>query len=170
MKLSIREIQRSDIDLIIEYWTTSSEEHLLSMGVELAKMPEESQWRAMLEKQISTNYKDKQSYCLIWCLDEQPVGHCNINNIEFGESAHMHLHMWQGSNRRSGLGVEFVRKCLPIFFDKYQLKVIRCEPYRENRAPQKTVEKAGFIFIKEYETVPGSINRHQVVSQWEYRP
>lgn len=165
--LAVREIQHNDIESLTDYWFKSDPEFLINMGVDLSKMPTREQWKQMLEQQISQSYKDKQSYCIIWLLDNKPIGHCNINRIIFGEEAYMHLHIWNNDNRTKGLGLQFVKMTLPYFFKNMLLKKICCEPYALNPAPNKTMERLGFDYIKEYVTVPGWINFEQPVKQWE---
>jgi RimJ/RimL family protein N-acetyltransferase len=165
--LSVRQIQKDDIDLLIRYWLESSEAHLRGMGVDMAKMPDEKAWRIMLAKQLTQSYKEKQSYCIIWLVDGKPTGHSNINNIIFGEEAFIHLHLWDSTIRKKGMGTELVKLTLPYFFKNMQLKKIYCEPYALNPAPNKTLEKLGFNFVKEYITVPGWLNFEQLVKRWE---
>ncbi len=165
--LSVREIQQSDIDPLSNYWFRSDPQFLINMGVDLSKMPTREQWENMLKEQISQPYLEKQSYCIIWLFNEEPIGHSNINRIIFGEEAYMHLHIWKYDKRAKGLGLQFVKMTLPYFFKNMQLKKICCEPYALNPAPNKTVEKLGFDFIKEYITVPGWINFEQPVKHWE---
>jgi len=81
----------------------------------------------------------------------------------------MHLHLWNKDVRKKGYGTRFVKLSLPYFFGNYQLKKLFCEPYALNPAPNKTLEKAGFEFIKEYTTIPGFINFEQPVCLWEMR-
>ncbi len=166
-QLSVRELQESDIEPLSDYWFKSDPSFLVNMGVDLFKIPRREEWEQMLIEQISQPYKEKKSYCIIWLLGDQPVGHSNVNRILFGEEAYMHLHIWKKENRTKGLGMQFVKMCLPWFFEKMQLKKICCEPYALNPAPNKTMEKLGFEFIKEYVTVPGWINFEQPVKHWE---
>jgi hypothetical protein len=44
-----------------------------------------------------------------------------------------------------------------------------CEPYALNPAPNKTLEKLGFKFLKTYTTIPGWINFEQEVNLWELK-
>ena len=82
-RLSVREIQPRDIEPLSDYWFKSEPEFLINMGVDLSKMPTREQWKEMLEQQISQTYKEKQSYFIIWLLDNEPIGHSNINRIIF---------------------------------------------------------------------------------------
>ena len=166
-QLSVRELQQSDIGPLSDYWFKSDPSFLINMGVDLSKMPAREEWEQMLTEQISQAYKEKQSYCIIWLLNDKPVGHSNVNRIQFGEEAYMHLHIWKKDNRAKGLGLQFVKMTLPWFFEKIQLKKLCCEPYALNPAPNKTMEKLGFEFIKEYIIVPGWINFEQPVKHWE---
>ena len=165
--LSVREIQQSDIEPLSDYWFKSSPGFLIAMGVDLSKMPTREEWEEMLNEQLRQSYEEKKSYCIIWLLDDEPIGHSNVNRILFGEEAYMHLHIWKPGNRTKGLGLQYVKMTLPFFFQNMKLKRICCEPYALNPAPNKTMEKLGFEFIKEYITVPGFINFEQPVKHWE---
>ena len=165
--LSVREIQKEDIDFLIHYWLESSPEFLIGMGVDLNKLPTKDGLTKMLSKQINTPINKKLSYALIWLVDNQPVGHSNVNNIIFGKEAIMHLHLWQSKNRQKGIGTELVKKSLPYFFKNLKLQQLFCEPYALNSAPNKTLKKIGFEFEKEYKTIPGSLNFEQIVKRWK---
>jgi len=91
--LSVREIESSDIEHICDYWLNASPAALKDMGVDFALMPDRDSWRKMLQEQIETPIQEKRSYCMIWLIDGQPVGHCNVNKIIFGLQAYMHLHL-----------------------------------------------------------------------------
>lgn len=167
MNLSVREIQEQDIPLLVAYWTTAEPDFLKAMGVDLAKMPSASDFTGMLVNQLNTPIELKRSYCMIWELDGKAVGHSNTNPTVFGEEATMHLHLWQAQNRAGGLGLAFVKLTVPQFFSNLKLKRLFCEPYALNPAPNRTLEKAGFEFVKEYITIPGSLNFEQPVKRWQ---
>lgn len=167
LNLSIKELQLSEIDFLVDYWMNSDPQHLINMGVDLDKMPTKEQFTARMQQQIQLPIEQKQSFGLIWLLNNEPVGHCNTNPTNFGNEAFMHLHLWKNDNRQKGLGNEFVLKSLPFFFEKLRLKKLISEPYALNAAPNSTLEKVGFTFIKEYITTPGSINFEQPVKRWE---
>lgn len=165
--LSVREIQESDIPLITNYWLSADHLYLQGLGVYLNKMPTKEKWFTMLTEQLQQHYKDKKVYCTIWEVEGEPVGHCNVNKIIFGQEAFMHLHLWYADKRTKGMGVELVKKSLPYFFNNLQLKTLYCEPYALNPAPNKTLPKAGFEFVKEYITIPGYLNFEQKVCLWQ---
>ncbi len=168
MKTFVREIEIKDVELIADYWSNANAEYLKGMGADINKLPKRSDFIQMLTNQIQSDYLEKKSYAVIWEMDEKQIGHSNINDIDFGNNANMHLHLWNGSNRKRGLGTEFVKKSLPFYFEKFNLKEIICEPYALNIAPNKTLEKVGFEFVKKYKTIPGSLNFEQEVNQWKF--
>jgi len=165
--ISVREIELNDIDLIADYWLKSDSDFLTSMGVDLDKLPTRTGLSKMLTEQISLPIKDKKSYALIWELDEKQIGHSNVNGIEYRKQAIMHLHLWKSDNRKKGIGTELVRKSLPFYFERLKIEKLICEPYALNPAPNKTLEKVGFEFVKKYITIPGSLNFEQEVNRWE---
>lgn len=164
---SVRPLQSSDLDPLIDYWLNAEPAFLQGMGVDLDKMPARQQWVDMLSKQLTQSYEEKQSYCLIWEVDGQSVGHSNVSKIEFGSNAYMHLHLWRPVLRQQGLGAALVRLTLPYYFENLHLKTLFCEPYAHNPAPNKTLEKLGFTLLKTYVGTPGWLNFEQEVNLWE---
>ena len=164
--LTVRELSEPDITHITRYWLESPPAFLEGMGVDLTKMPSQEQWKNALMEQLSQSIPEKKSYCIIWELDGIPVGPSNINKIQVGLEAFMHLHLWQPDIRQKGMGAALVRMTLPFFFEHYQLQTLYCEPYALNPAPNKTLERIGFQFIKEYVTTPGWLNFEQPVKLW----
>lgn len=167
--LSVREIQKEDIDHILNYWYGLTQQQLLAMGADINKLFPREEWKEMLAKQIELPYDQKKSYCIIWLVDGKPVGHSNINDIKFGESAYMHLHMWNNVTRKKGMGTELVKKTIPYFFKNCQLKTLYCEPYAHNPAPNKTLEKLGFKFLKTHLSIPSAICSEQQTNVWEIK-
>jgi RimJ/RimL family protein N-acetyltransferase len=167
--LTVREMLASDIPFITNYWLNAEPAYLTGMGVDLNKMPTKEQWVTMLTEQLNQSYREKKAYCTIWEMDNSPIGHCNVNKIIFGEEAFMHLHLWYADKRLHGLGAQLVKKSLAYFFNNLQLKILYCEPYALNPAPNKTLPKAGFEFVKEYITVPGYLNFEQKVCLWQIK-
>jgi RimJ/RimL family protein N-acetyltransferase len=165
--LSVREIRQQDIEPITQYWLGSDAAFLEAMGVDIKKMPASNEWREMLMEQLSQPIEAKKSYCIIWQVDGKAAGHSNINKIIIGEEAYMHLHIWNTETRKKGFGAELIKLTLPWFFEKFRLKKLYCEPYALNPAPNKTLEKTGFRFVKEYITTPGWLNFEQPVNHWE---
>ncbi len=165
--LSVREIESSDIEHICDYWLNASPAALKDMGVDFALMPDRDSWRKMLQEQIETPIQEKRSYCMIWLIDGQPVGHCNVNKIIFGLQAYMHLHLWKKDERSKGTGRTLIQMTLPWFFERLELWRIRCEPYAANPAPNKILAKTGFQFVKTWRTKPGWLNFEQEVNLWD---
>lgn len=164
--LTVRELQESDIPLIADYWINSPDEHLVSMGVDLEKVPDREDFIDMLEHQLSLSIEKRNAYCIIWLLDGVPIGHCNTNPTDFGIEANMHLHIWSEEYRKRKFGIDFLRMTIPLFFKNLKLKRLICEPYALNPAPNKALEKLGFEFERDYVTIPGGINFEQPVNRW----
>jgi [ribosomal protein S5]-alanine N-acetyltransferase len=164
--LSVKELSITEVPLLVDYWHQPDKAFLQSMGVDLQKVPARNDLTQMLEQQAKLPYEQKASYCMIWLLDGEPVGHCNVNKIVLGQEAYMHLHAWQKQNRRKGYGVSFIKLCVPWFFKNLNLQVLYSEPYALNPAPHRALEKAGFERIKNYTCIPGSVNFEQEVVLW----
>lgn len=167
MKLAVREMEVNDIEKIVDYFVLADTEFLIGMGADKSKLPDREKWIEKLKSEFQKTYTCKEFYYIIWLLDNQAIGHSNINNIEFGKSAKMHLHLWNNGQRKSGLGLDFLRLTIPYFLKIFKLRKLICEPYSKNLAPNRTLSKLGFELVKTYHTKPGQINFHQIVNRYE---
>ena len=167
--LTVREITQKDIPLITGYWFDSDKDYLKAMGVDRRKMPSRQDFIDMLSMQLATPYHKKKSYAVIWLVDDVPIGHSNLNPVEYGSHAYMHIHIWRSEFRKRGFGLKLIQLTLPYFFNNLELNKILCEPYSKNPSPNKALDKAGFKFIKEYVTTPGAITFEQSVNLWELK-
>jgi len=165
--LSVRELQEQDISSIAKYWLESDKGYLEAMGVDTSKLPSRNDWTKMLKEQLSTVMKEKKSYCIIWQVDDNPVGHCNVNPVLFGKEAYMHLHLWNMGEREKGFGTELIKMTVPHFFENLQLEQLYCEPNALNPSPNRALEKVGFEFVKKYITTPSPITYEQPVNRWK---
>lgn len=127
MNISVRQIQRDELHFVVDYFSNSDADYLLAMGADKSKMISKEDWIQKLNVDIDKPLKQKEFYYLLWLIDDKPVGHSNINKLEFGHKAYMHLHMWTSGKRKKGLGAEFVKLCIPIYFEIFQLKKLLCE-------------------------------------------
>jgi RimJ/RimL family protein N-acetyltransferase len=164
--LSVRAMREADIALIADYWSDSDRNQLLAMGVDRAKVPAREDFIAALSAQLGLPLEERQSYCTIWQADGKPIGHCNVNKVRFGCDAYLHLHVWYPDQRRRGTGSALVWQSVQYFFERLALQDLYCEPYALNPAPNAVLAKVGFVFVKEYTTIPGVINFEQPVKRW----
>lgn len=166
MTRNVRELTKDDVDLIIDYFLNSTPEHLLRLGVDETKLPGKNEWRIIILNDLEQPLEKRKFYYVIWEVNDIPVGHSNINDIVFGRQALMHLHLWNPDDRRKGNGTYFIKESLNTYFKKFRLEKIYCQPNALNDAPNKTLERVGFTFLKKYETIPGWLNYKQFVNLW----
>lgn len=78
----------------------------------------------------------------------------------------MHLHVADAGQRTKGIGAACVAKSVEIYFRELKLKRLFCEPNAFNVGPNRTLQKAGFKYLKTHMTVPGPLNFRQAVTRW----
>ena len=167
-QILIKELDHSNLEYILDYWTLSSDEHLIAMGVDLNKVPSRRSLFEMIGSQIGLSDADKRSLAFVAYLNDEPIGHCNVNEIDPGVEAHMHLHIWNETNRKKGLGAQMVKRSIPLFFERLDLQRLWCEPYAKNEAPNKALIALGFKYVRTHITIPGSINFEQEVHTYVF--
>jgi RimJ/RimL family protein N-acetyltransferase len=166
MTLTVREMMASEVDVIIQYFQDSTPEHLETLGVDPTRLPPVQSWRERLQRECTLPIEQRTMMLVIWLSDDQPVGFSTSDKIRYGEQAHMHLHVTEPERRHQGTGVECVRRSADIYFERLKLKRLFCEPNAFNVAPNRTLQKAGFKYLKTHMTVPGPLNFHQAVTRW----
>jgi RimJ/RimL family protein N-acetyltransferase len=168
MQLNVREMTFGEVNFVIDYFCSSTPEYLDMMGVDPSRLMTREVWLARLESEFALPVEKRQLFPVIWLMDDEPVGYSSCDRIEFGERANMHLHVVRPELRRQGIGTECVKQSVEIYFRKFRLKQLFCQPYALNVQAHRTLQKAGFRYVKTYLTVPGPINYHQAVTQWVF--
>jgi RimJ/RimL family protein N-acetyltransferase len=166
MTLTVRQMMDSEVDLIIDYFQRSTPEHLEALGVDPSRLPAVDGWRDRLRREATLPAEQRAVVLVIWLSDGQPIGFSTSDKILYGEQANMHLHVTEPERRHQGIGVECVRRSVDLYFEQLKLKRLFCEPNAFNVAPNRTLQKAGFKYLKTHMTVPGPLNYHQAVTRW----
>jgi RimJ/RimL family protein N-acetyltransferase len=164
--LAVREMHLDEVDIRIDYFHESSDDHLRMLGVERAKLPARAAWRSIYQEDYSRSIEERQFYSLIWELDGAVVGFSSTDRIRYGLDAFMHLHVVQPDLRQKGLGSEYVRMSIDYYFRVLNLERLFCEPNAFNVAPNRALQRAGFRYLFTHETTPTSINFFQAVTRW----
>jgi ribosomal-protein-alanine N-acetyltransferase len=158
---------REEYELMLDYFYKADDPFLHGMGVDRLKLPQREKWLDALLIDHEKPDKERDRFYLVWRYRGQPVGHSSISNIVHGTEAFIHLHLWSSNLRKAGLGTEFVRRSVAFVFERFSLKKLVCEPWAGNPAPNRVLEKLGFVFVRRYRTIPGVIAYEQDVNRYE---
>jgi RimJ/RimL family protein N-acetyltransferase len=166
--IDVRPMTLKETDRVISYFHDASPEHLDALGVDPTRLPAANQWRAHYERLYEQPIERRSSFLLSWLVDGAFIGFSTADKILFGVQAHMHLHIIDPERRNGGLGVACVARSIELYFQTLQLRGLFCEPNAFNVAPNRTLQKAGFKYVKTYMTVPGPLNFRQAVNRWAF--
>jgi RimJ/RimL family protein N-acetyltransferase len=166
MTLLVREMLPSEAHVVTSYFHNSTPEFLENMGVDPTRIPTIGIWQDRIAQQYALPPERRAAAVVLWLMEDKPVGFSSCDKIVYGEHATMHLHVLQPERRQSGIGTPGVRQSAAIYFDMLKLKSLFCEPNAFNIAPNRTLQKAGFKYLKTHMTVPGPLNYHQAVTRW----
>jgi len=166
MALTVREMTLEETEIVIDYFHSSTVEHLETMGVDPSRLFTRAAWLERYAQDYPKPRAERAFMAVVWLEDGAPVGFSTADKIVFGERANMHLHVLAPERRGGGIGVECVRQTVELYFDALELKSLFCEPNAFNLAPNRTAQAAGFRYVKTHMTVPGPLNYHQAVTRW----
>lgn len=162
----VREMRLDETALIIDYFHSATPEHLEMLGVDPTRLPARDIWKSAFEANDARPLDQRKGVFLIWLMDGDAVGFSTCDKIVRGEHANMHLHITNPDERRKGIGVQCVRRSADLYFDLLQIRRLFCEPNAFNVGPNRTLQSAGFRYVKTHMTVPGPLNFHQAVNRW----
>lgn len=164
---AVREGTAEDMKWVVAYFHDSSKDFLTLLGADIDLLPSREAWLAALLGDLQRPLPDREKFYVVWEVDGVAVGHSNLSDIEYGRVANMHLHLWKPAHRRRGVGRRLVRSSIDLYFDRFELETLLCEPHAKNEAPNRTLPHAGFRFVERYFGVPGTINFPQDINRWE---
>jgi len=156
----------SEVGIIIDYFHHSTPEHLNVLGVDPTRLFEPDKWRERYASEYGQPIEKRKALLVAWEMDGQIVGFSTADKITYGKQANMHLHVVDPEHRRRGIGAACVKESASIYFERLKLERLFCEPNAFNVAPNRTLQNAGFKYVKTHETVPGLLNFHQPVTRW----
>ncbi|MDI1261904.1 MAG: GNAT family protein [bacterium] len=166
MELQVREMRLEETPLVIDYFHSSTPEHLEMLGVDPSRLPPKDAWASLFRSQFSLPPEERRGVFVIWLGDGRPIGFSSCDKIVFGKQANMHLHVTEPAQRQQGIGAHCVRLSVDIYFRVLRIHQLFCEPNAFNIGPNRTLQRAGFKYIKTHMTVPGPLNFHQAVNRW----
>jgi RimJ/RimL family protein N-acetyltransferase len=156
-----------DYEAMIDYFLEGGDSFLLGMGVDLAKLPSRAAWRQVVLVDHERPDRAKERFYVAWLHEGEVVGHSSISHIVPGDSAHCHLHLWRSRLRGTGLGLAFMECSIDLYFKRFSLRTLACEPFADNLAPKRVLARLGFRRIKRYRTTPTGMSFEQDVERYE---
>ena len=166
MNLEVRAMTLDETGILIDYFHSSTPEHLELMGVDPTRISPTAVWSARFKELFALPVAQRPSFYVIWLCDDRPIGFSSCDKIVAGSHANMHLHVTEPALRQSGIGTACVARSAEIYIKTFELERLFCEPNAFNVAPNRTLQKAGFKYLKTHMTVPGPLNYHQAVTRW----
>ncbi|WP_300175826.1 GNAT family protein [Bradyrhizobium sp.] len=164
--LTVREMTVSETDIIVDYFLNATPEYMETLGLDPTRFPAAESFRKRLRREAELPIEQCSAVLVIWLQDGEPVGFSTADEITYGAQAHMHIHIVDPEHRNSGIGAECVPLSVALYFERLKLKRLFCEPYAFNIAPNRTLQKAGFKYLKTHMSAPGPYNFHQAVNCW----
>ena len=134
--------------------------------VDSRELPPPEKWLQYYTHEYSKPIEKRRTFLVMWKSDDTAIGFSTADKIMYGEEAYMHLHILNAQQRNAGSGTACVKETVKIYFDALKLERLFCEPNAFNVAPNRTLQSAGFKYIKTHKTIPGPLNYHQAVTRW----
>src|SRR5579871_1894479 len=116
MEIEAREMVAGEIDIVIDYFHSSTPEHLEMLGVDPTRLPPKEVWKDRFRQLLATPIEARSGFHVTWLADNRVVGFSSCDKIVFGDRANMHLHVTQPEHRKRGVGTQCVLQTVEIYF------------------------------------------------------
>ena len=156
--LSVRPMIKEDIPLLVQYWFDCGDDDFIRMGIDKSQFYSREECHQVLLDIYYTPIEKTDSFFFIWLVNGEPVGHNSLNDIVKGEIANLHLHLWNSQFRGQGIGANLFCLAVLEFYKLFELKIILCEPLKNNLMPNKMLQKIGYQKWKTYTTKSSAIS------------
>ena len=153
MTLTVREMTAAETDLIVEYFLNSTPEHLETLALEFPC--------GFHPLQAGASACAGRSRCLFsteawYCRATSRSAFRPRTRLSMASRPTCTCMSSTRAQAPQGAGAECVWRSVDLYFEKLQLKRLFCEPHAFNVAPNRTLQKAGFKYLKTHMTVAGA--------------
>ena len=171
MNVTIRDMESSDIPMLVDYWFGSPESYFEALGVDFSKMPPKSDFRSAMEQKCTDNTKAESPNisALIIDVDGKSVGFHALNPLEVGNEGIFHAHIWDPVFRGKGVGVRSYPLACETFMKRFDLKRIVFKTPKQNVGAIRVKEKLGIRKTGEEEIGFGIIKEGTAAWVFELR-
>ncbi len=147
--VTVRDLDEADIPAVMDYWFRSPPAFLESMGVDLARMPQEGPFEESLRKRIREAAAADVSKLntLAILLDGRPVGMHTINPLVEGDHGIFHAHLWSAESRGRGIALRSYPLACRLFLRRFDLMRILFKTPARNTGAIRVKEKLGIRFV-----------------------
>ena len=146
-ELTVRPLAAGDFSEFINYWLGLSEAEITRMGAAIDRLPSATQMRSDLEIMLAAPKSAARTFVLVWCIEEEAIGHSSLKELVPGDSGSIHLHMWRADLRGKGYGAHLFCLSAVDFYERFELKRMICEPKADNPSPNRLLQRIGFPLI-----------------------
>lgn len=158
--IAVRDAQLSDCPLLLNYWYHSPPGFIEAMGVDLKKMPKESEMEENFKSRILKNelLESSKLSALVITYDQKPIGIHSINPLFENDYGIFHAHIWDREFRGKGVGLISYQMACRVFMERFHLTKILFKTPIQNTGAIRVKEKIGIRCIGE-ETIGFGIIR-----------
>ena len=138
------------IESVVRYWTDASAEDLARMGVDRSKVPTAEVYRRTYTDWLASPKDLTTSFPTAWLVDGKSVGFSTLKDIRPEQDGSLHLHVWAKEMRGKGYGAPLFCLTALSLYERFRLRIIRCEPKVDNPYPNGMLRKVGFPLERTY--------------------
>lgn len=146
--VTVRDLTGAEVPAVLDYWFRSPRAFLESMGVDLARMPQEEAFEAAVRKRVQdAEAGTGKLNTLAILLDGRPVGMHTINPLVEGDHGIFHAHLWRPEFRGRGIALRSYPLACRVFLRRFDLKRILFKTPARNTGAIRVKEKLGIRFV-----------------------
>lgn len=149
--IAVRDLTEADLPILMDYWFRSPAGFIESLGVDTNKLSSEPEFVKSLTERIRANAGKfpSQLNALAITYAGRTIGQHSVNEIQPGESAIFHAHIFDPSMRRRQVGMTSYPLACQFFMNRFCLKRIWFKTPIQNTGSIRVKQKLGIREVDE---------------------
>lgn len=154
----LRDIEESDVDVLVSYWHDTDPAYLASLGVDLTKLASRDVTRSrFLSSRPGAQQPPERATFVVTC-DARLVAYTNLNFKSMDE-VYVHVHTVVRSSLAKALVYVYFPEMIKIFFNRFPITQLTMQTSPENQNINRFLAKFGLAPQRVYLTTPDGMAR-----------
>lgn len=155
---ALRDLDKNDVDTVVRYWFTSSDEFLDFMGVDRERLGTMEDTSGRFLRAIRTGDPNQNTFALAITLDGEQVGYTLLNRYS-PEKNYSHWHITVPALRASGISTALYPHRIKAYFDLVPIERLIHQTRTRNIAVNRMLDKYVPVSETRYIEQPDGVAR-----------
>lgn len=168
-QLTVRTLQKNDIDQLIHYWYHSPYDYLYKLGIDQHLLPSKEERKNFFLKLVDATEKERESIVIVGEIKGQVIGYALFNHfqeLQKKRSCQAHIHIIRPEYRSKGVMTQVTLHILSQLRGPLKVDYLVLTPNSDNQAVNRLLQNMGLKVKRSYIKAQSAPCRQRQVSEY----